>query len=108
TPTTTPSAPALPAAGVQTGASPDTASLLAAQMVNTGWLAFPAQAPTPAAIDRLNEPSSSTTASSSSSPWSSTQPSPADAVTQAPSQPTPVDVVDQFFAQWETALSLNG
>jgi probable HAF family extracellular repeat protein len=108
TPTTTPSAPALPAAGVQTGASPNTALLLTAQMVNTGWLAFPSQAPTPAAIDRLNEPSPSTTASSSSTPSSSTPPPPAAAVMQAPSQATPVDVVDQFFAQLETELSLNG
>jgi ELWxxDGT repeat protein len=45
---------------------------------------------------------------SPSTPSSSTQPSPAAAVMQAPSQATPVDVVDQFFAQWETALSLNG
>jgi probable HAF family extracellular repeat protein len=108
TPTTTPSALALLAASVPTSASPDTASLLAAQMVNTGWLAFPAQAPTPAAIDGLNESSPSTTASSSSTPSSSTAPPPAAAEMRAPSQATPVDVVDQFFAQWETALSLNG
>jgi probable HAF family extracellular repeat protein len=108
TPTTTPSAPALPAAGVQTLASPNTASLLTAQMVNTDWLAFPSLAPTPAAIDGLNEPSPATTASSSRSLPLSTHPSPAAAVMQAPSQATPVDLVDPFFAQLETPLSLNG
>jgi probable HAF family extracellular repeat protein len=108
TPTTTSLARALPVASVPTFASPNAAALLTAQMVNTGWLAFPSQAPTPAATDGLYEPSPSTTASSSSTQSSSAQPSPADAVTQAASQATPVDVVDQLFTQWETSLSLNG
>jgi hypothetical protein len=107
TPITTPLTPALPAASVQTRASPNTALRLTAPMVNPSWLAFPSQAPTPGAIYGLNEPSPSTTASSSSTPSASSLPSPVDAVTPAPSQATPVDVVDQLLAQWETALSLN-
>jgi probable HAF family extracellular repeat protein len=108
TPATTPLARALPVASVPTFASPNRAALLTAQMVNTGWLAFPSPAPTPAATDGLNEPSPATTASSSSTPPLSTQPSQVAAVTPAPSQATPVDVVDQFFAQLETELSWNG
>jgi probable HAF family extracellular repeat protein len=108
TPTTTPAAPALSATSVQTFASPNTASLLAAQMVNTGWLGFASQAPTPGAIDGLNESSPSTTASSSSTPSSSTPPPPVAAVMQTPRQATPMDVVDPFFASLETQLSWNG
>jgi hypothetical protein len=108
TPTTTPSALAPLAASVHTCASPNVASLLAAQMVNTGGLAFPSQAPTPGAIDGLNEPSPSTTASSSSTPSSTTPPLPVAAGMQAPRKATSVDVVDPFFAQLETTLPLNG
>jgi probable HAF family extracellular repeat protein len=108
TPATTRSARVRPAASVPTFASPNTAALRTAQMVTTGWLAFPSQAPTPGAMDGWNEPSPATTASSSSTPSSSTPPSTAAAGMRAPSQATPVDVVDQFFAQLETELSLNG
>jgi probable HAF family extracellular repeat protein len=85
-----------------------TSPLAVSLLTSPGAPALSRQAPAVGATDSSKVPPLSATTTNSSTPSASAQPSSDTAARLAPRRAKPVDVLDQFFAQWDTALSLDG
>jgi probable HAF family extracellular repeat protein len=85
-----------------------TSPLAVSLLTSPGVLALSPQAPPVGATDSSKVPSLSATTTNSSTPSASAQPSSDTAARLAPRWAKPGDVLDQLFAQWDTALSLDG